>query len=72
MQSVSLVEVSLSTLSIFSESFTSAESAFCSIAGETAASVEMNMSIVAIFGQIIPTPLQIAPILQGAPPISKE
>ena len=66
-----MVEVSASTLSILREVFTSAETAFCSMAGEMAASVVTNMSSVAILGQIMPTPLAIAPIVQGTPPSVK-
>ena len=42
------------------------------MAGLIAASVVMNMSMVAMLGQIMPTPLQIAPILHVTPPSSKE
>ena len=51
-------------------SFTSSDSAFCSMSGEIAASVVMKTSIVAIFGWIMPEPLAMPPIWATLPPSS--
>ena len=68
---MSLVEVSPSTLTMLKESCTSAESAFCSMAGEIAASVVTKMSMVAMLGLIMPTPLPMAPMRHSLPPSTK-
>ena len=46
------------------------DDAISSVAASIAASVVMNESMVATFGQIIPTPFAMPPILTGTPPIS--
>ena len=65
---MSLVEVSPSTLIMLKVFCTSAERAFCSISGEMAQSVVMNTSMVAIFGCIMPLPLAMPPSLHVLPP----
>ena len=67
---ISLVEVSPSTLTMLKVFAMSAERAFCSICGVMATSVVINTSMVAIFGWIMPLPLAMPPILQVFPPIS--
>ena len=68
MTTMSLVEVSPSTLTILKVRCTSLESAFCSMAGLTAASVVRNTSIVAMLGWIIPEPLAMPPSTHCLPP----
>ena len=65
---ISLVEVSPSTLTILKVFFTSVESARPSISGLMAQSVVMNTSMVAILGWIIPEPLAIPPMRHTLPP----
>ena len=58
---MSLVEVSPSTLIMLKVVWMSPESAFCSIGALTAASVVRKTSMVAILGWIMPLPLAIPP-----------
>ena len=67
-ETMSLVEVSPSTLTMLKVSCTSVERAFWSISGETAASVVMNTSMVAMLGWIMPLPLAMPPSRQVLPP----
>ena len=67
-QHMSLVEVSPSTLMRLKLVCTSAESAFCSICGEMAASVVTNTSMVAMLGWIMPEPLAMPPRCAVLPP----
>ena len=66
---ISLVEVSPSTLTMLNVSDTSPESACCSILALIAQSVVRKTSMVAILGWIIPEPFAIPPRWQVAPPI---
>ena len=68
---MSFVEVSPSTETMLNVFAMSVESAFCSISEEIAQSVVMKTSMVAIFGWIMPEPLQIPPILHSRPPAVK-
>ena len=61
---MSFVLVSLSMSTMLNETSTASFSAFCRNACSTGASVVMKQSIVAMFGWIMPTPLQAAPIVQ--------
>ena len=67
---VSLVDMSPSTVMVLNVSSTASASAACSTAGATVASVVMKQSIVAIWGWIIPEPLAIAANLTALPPTS--
>ena len=67
---VSLVDMSPSTVMVLNVSSTASASAACSTAGATVASVVMKQSIVAIWGWIIPEPLAIAANLTALPPMS--
>jgi len=69
---MSFVEVSPSTLIILKLSATSAERAFCNIAGVIEISLVIKISIVAILGFIMPEPFPMPPIWHSVPPISKE
>ena len=70
MVTISLVEVSPSTLSILNVFCTSWLSAFRSMGAEMAASVVRNTSMVAILGWIMPLPLAMPPRRQTLPSIS--
>jgi len=65
---MSFVEVSPSMLTMLKVDCTSVESAFCSMAGEMAASVVRKTSMVARFGWIMPEPLAMPPRRQVLPP----
>ena len=65
---VSFVDVSPSTDIILYVSCTLALSAFCKSSFEIAASVVTKLSIVHIFGWIMPEPLHIPPIVTVFPP----
>ncbi len=67
---MSLVEVSPSTLTILKVPATSLESTLSSIVEDMAASVVRNTSIVAILGWIMPLPLAMPPKRQVLPPSS--
>ena len=67
---ISLVDVSPSTLSMLKVFCTSWLRAFCSMAAEMAASVVRNTSMVAMLGWIMPLPLAMPPIRQVLPSIS--
>ena len=65
-----MVDWSPSMLTILKEDFTSSERARCNILEEIFTSEVMNISVVAILGHIMPTPLAIAPTWQSLPPAS--
>ena len=65
---MSFVEVSPSTEIWLKVAGTTVDSAFCSAAGATLASVVIKSSIVAMFGWIMPLPLAIAPMRTALPP----
>ena len=62
------MEVSPSTEIWLKVAGTTVESAFCSTAGSTWASVVMKSSMVAMLGWIMPEPLAMAPMRQVLPP----
>ena len=64
---MSLVEVSPSTLTMLKVPWTSQERAFCKRAGEMLASVVIKTSMVAMLGWIIPLPLAMPPMRQVFP-----
>ena len=70
MATISLVEVSPSTLSMLKVFCTSWLRAFCSISAEIAVSVVINTSMVAMLGWIMPLPLAMPPSRQVVPSIS--
>ena len=67
---VSLVDMSPSTVMVLNVSSTADTSARCSVSGATRASVVMKQSIVAICGWIIPDPLAMAAKRTVLPPSS--
>ena len=71
-QTISLVEVSPSTLTRFSVSFTTSDRACWSSAGAMSASVVRKVRVVAMLGWIIPLPLSMPPSLQDFPPRVKD
>ncbi len=68
MLTMSLVEVSPSTLTMLKVFLMSPLRAFCSMAGEIAASVVRKTSMVAMSGCIMPLPLAMPPKRQVLPP----
>ena len=65
---ISLVEVSPSTLTMLKVLVMSPDRAFCSMLGAMAQSVVMKTSMVAMLGWIIPEPLAMPPMWQVLPP----
>ena len=66
---VSLVDVSPSTVILLNDLSTAFFKADCNVFLSTAASVTINASIVAIFGHIIPAPLAMPKAVISLPPI---
>ena len=64
---VSLVEVSESTVTLLNVCATASESAACSAAGATGASVVTTAIIVAMLGMIMPDPLHMPPTVNVRP-----